>query len=70
MKNATSIAPSLLSNFDCVLPNMKHNIVTNTMNMTSISMLESKGIALMALLAPNTNNMLKIFDPITFPITS
>ena len=66
--SATNIAPSFLSNLTCVLPNMKQIEVTRTMNITSMSMLESKGIALIALLAPNTNKMLKMFDPMTLPI--
>lgn len=70
MNNATKIAPSFLSYFSCVLPKMKHNIVTNIMNRTSISKLESRGIALIALLAPNTNRILNMFDPITLPITN
>lgn len=49
---------------------MKHNNVINIINMTSTSKLESSGISLIALLAPKTNNMLKIFDPITLPITN
>ena len=70
MNNAIKITPSFLSYFSCVLPNMKHNIVTANMNKTSMSILESSGIALIALLAPSTNKMLKMFDPITFPITN
>ena len=42
----------------------------NIINMTSISKLESSGISLIALLAPRTNSMLKMFDPITLPITN
>ena len=34
-----------------------------------MSMLELRGIALIALLAPSTNSMLKMFDPITLPMT-
>ena len=70
INNATNIAPSFLSNLSCVLPNMKHSTVTNTMKVTSMSILESRDIAVMTLLAPRTNRMLKMFDPITFPITS
>ena len=33
-------------------------------------MLESSGIDFIALLAPNTNRILKMFEPITFPITN
>ena len=70
MKHATRIAPSFLSNLSCVLPKIKHNIVTATMKITSISRLESSGIALIALLAPKTNKILNMFDPITLPITN
>ena len=70
MNKQTNMTPSLLSYLSCVLPNMKHRTVTNIMNKTSMSMLESRGIALIALLAPSTNKMLKMFDPITLPITS
>ena len=66
--NITKIAPSFLSYLSCVLPNTKHNMVTNNMNRTSMSILESRGIALIALLAPSTNKILKMFEPITFPI--
>ena len=61
MNNAINMTPSRLSYLSWVLPNMKHNMVTNNMNTTSISMLESRGIALIALLAPSTNNMLKMY---------
>ena len=70
INNTISIIPSFLSYFSCVLPNMKHKMVTATINSTSISMLELRGIALIALLAPSTKSMLKMFDPITLPITS
>ena len=64
------MTPSFLSYLSWVLPNMKHNMVMPIMNRTSISMLESRGILLIALLAPSTNRILKMFDPITLPITS
>ena len=70
MNNATRIIPSFLSYLSWVLPNMKHKIVTPTINSTSISMLGSIGIRLIALLAPSTNKILKMFEPITLPITN
>ena len=69
MNNATSINPSFLSYLSCVLPNMKHNTVTKIINTTSINILELNGIALIELLAPSTNKILKMFEPITLPIT-
>ena len=70
MNSATKTAPSFLSNLSCVLPNIKKSTVTNTMKQTSISICELNVIALMALLAPSTNNILNMFEPITFPITN
>ena len=66
----TKTIPSFLSNLSCVLPNMKQTIVTNTRNNTSIIIDELSGMALIALLAPSTNNILKMFEPITLPIIS
>lgn len=70
MNIATNTIPSFLSYFSCVLPNMKHSIVTAIMIAVSTIMLELIGIALIALLAPSTNSMLKMFEPMTLPITN
>ena len=70
MNSNINVAPSFLSYLSCVLPNTKHIIVTTTIKTTSTNMLLSIGIALIALLAPSTNSMLKMFDPITLPMTS
>ena len=70
MNSIINIIPSFLSYFSWVLPNMKHNTVTATINSTSINMLESRGIRLIALLAPSTNNMLNMLEPTTLPITN
>ena len=70
MNNATSMNPSFLSYLLWVLPNMKNNIVTPNINIISNSILWFIDIGLIALLAPRTNEILKIFDPITLPITN
>ena len=70
MNNPNKIIPSFLSNLLCVLPNIKHKIVTNIIKPKSIIIFELTEIGVMALLKPSTNKILNIFDPITFPITS
>ena len=66
MNNATSINPSFLSYLSCVLPNMKNNIVTPSINAISIIIFGLIAIGLIVLLAPSTNKILKIFEPITY----
>ena len=68
MNSATNMAPSFLSNLSWVLANMKHNIVTPSINPISKSIFGFTVIGLIALLAPKTNKILKRFEPITFPI--
>ena len=66
----TRIIPSFLSNLFCVLPNTKHKIVINTIKQISTSIFELKVIGLIVLLNPSMNNKLKMFEPITLPITN
>ena len=68
MNNPTSTVPSLLSYLSCVLPNMKNNAVTNSINAISIPISGLIAIGLIALLAPKTSEMLKMFEPITLPM--
>ena len=66
--NATSINPSFLSYLSCVLPKIKNSIVTPNIKTISTSILGFIAIGLIALLAPRTSEILKIFDPITLPM--
>ena len=68
MNNATRMAPSFLSYLSWVLPNIKKSIVTPSINAMSIIMFGLIAIGLIALLAPSTKRILKMFEPMTLPM--
>lgn len=70
MNSPNRIIPSFLSNLLCVLPNIRHKIVTIIIKPKSTIIFEFTGIGVMVLLKPSTNKILNMFDPITFPITN
>ena len=70
MNSPNRIIPSFLSNLLCVLPNIRHKIVTIIIKPKSTIIFEFTGIGVMVLLKPSTNKILNMFDPITFPKTN
>ena len=62
MNSPNRIIPSFLSNLLCVLPNIKHKIVTIIIKPKSTIIFEFTGIGVMVLLKPSTNKILNIFE--------
>ena len=62
MNSPNRIIPSFLSNLLCVLPNIRHKIVTIIIKPKSTIIFEFTGIGVMVLLKPSTNKILNMFS--------
>ena len=64
MNSPNRIIPSFLSNLLCVLPNIRHKIVTIIIKPKSTIIFEFTGIGKLWYCLNHTNKILNMFDPI------